>query len=137
MTKEKRQLVYNRLNIPMISHIPIAGIVQIGRDSSNEKTTSHRAWAAECIRQFFEGYIRDEYRYSLDMSWTSWCWASECNISIDFDELKVRISWSSTGRTPLQAIAAISMYQQVTEYAAKIQAIMDELRDSKEYAEAK
>jgi hypothetical protein len=53
-------------------------------------------------------------------------WASECDVLIRLDTRTVTISWSSTQRTVVQAMAALVLYQQAVAFAALAQNFLDD-----------
>lgn len=71
----------------------------------------------------------DEY---VSLQFDRKSWGSEVNLSLNFRRNKVEITWSSTGRSPALAMAAIALYSEVTTLAASIQAVLE----SYEYEDA-
>lgn len=65
----------------------------------------------------------DEY---VSLQFDRKSWGSEVNLSLNFRRNQIEVTWSSTGRTPVQAMAAIALYSEVTTLAASIQAVLED-----------
>ncbi len=119
------------------SHIPIEGLKRIGGENFiiTANLISVTQYINECVRQRLNAYIKSKGTSSgfFDMTWDSGCFAGECSLTFDFDDLHIKVNWSSAQRTALQAASAVFMYDLIVKYAVKIQAVMDELKNSREY----
>lgn len=89
--------------------------------------------AADCLRKFFlancptqyllvppEKCLMDEQLRRVNVTWEA-SWGVSCSLSFGIDN-EPNISWSSTGRTVVTAVAAIALYRTVVEFAAMLEA---------------
>jgi hypothetical protein len=56
-------------------------------------------------------------------------WAVSATLYIRFDTKEVTVGWSSTDRNVSNALAAVTLYRQVVELAAQVDAFMQSYRE--------
>jgi hypothetical protein len=77
-------------------------------------------------------YVVDGVDDYVSLQFDRKSWGAEVNLGINFRRNKIEITWSSAGRSPVQAVTAIALYSEVTTLAASIQAVLE----SYEYEDA-
>jgi hypothetical protein len=124
------------------------------RDKTYSTTEQAMAQAVAIVRQHLPlipgakdgGYLEQTLadatkRDYLNIAWER-SWGVGCDLSISIrhgglereetrvvlhKRAEVQVSWSSTGRGPAEAMAAIALYTQVAQLACLVQAVLDRL----------
>lgn len=102
--------------------------------------TDHKGRLADQDFGFDGGHVSVSYE-------RGWAMGCDLNISMAYGEpekekngtiheiriARVQVSWSSTGRTPAAALAAVTLYSEVTALAAEIETVLGETTYGKTY----
>lgn len=130
----KAEIIKRRL-FPIVSRsIPLEGLVSIGTGGRMVKTPTRES-VEFGFQEVLSRVCSDSYLDQFLITWET-CWASEVTLTVALDTMKVVLGWSSTHRNVAHAMAAISLYQAAVQYAAQIQATMEDIVNSRDYQDA-
>ena len=99
---------------------------------SNVLSESELQLKTEALKNHIETFAPDGYNYPLSnyhgssSIYVRWnlTFGVDCDLSLYLKEDTATIVWSSTGRNVSEALAAVSLYRKVIEYAALAESFM-------------